>query len=136
MGGIFFCFLGGLGLSHPPRIQLKTTAEPIGLYPKEQNPIRSVVTEILSFRRTDGQTDIVLLCIIDNYSILEPCIQKQSVQRIIWKAHTLKMLNFTIKELLPTKLKSRQLDMRGINIPQVIIFFLVILLELFFGKSV
>ena len=34
-------------------------------YPEEKNPISSVVTEILSFRLTDGRTDIKLLCIID-----------------------------------------------------------------------
>ena len=41
----------------------KTTTGPIGIFPKEKNPIGSVVTEILR----DEQTDIILLCIIDNY---------------------------------------------------------------------
>ena len=36
---------------------LKTTTGPIGLYPEEQNSIGSMVTEILSFRRTYGRID-------------------------------------------------------------------------------
>ena len=33
--GGFFLFFGGLGVSHPLRKKLKTTAGPIGIYPEE-----------------------------------------------------------------------------------------------------
>ena len=44
-------------MSHPTRKQLKTTTEPVDIFPEDKNPIGSVVTKILSFRRTDRQTD-------------------------------------------------------------------------------
>ena len=55
----YFFFLEGGGE------QPKTTTEPVGIFPKEQNLIGSVVIEILKDKRkTDGQTDIILLCIV------------------------------------------------------------------------
>ena len=51
-------------MCHPLRNQPKTTTEPVGIFPEEQRPIGSVVTDILSFRqKTDGHRS--KLCIID-----------------------------------------------------------------------
>ena len=62
MGRIFLVF-GGIGVSHLPRKKPKNTTGPVGIFPEENNPIGSVVIEILR----DGRTDIILLCIIDDY---------------------------------------------------------------------
>ena len=39
--------------------------KPIGKFTKKQSPIGSVITEILSFRKNNRQTVIVLLWLID-----------------------------------------------------------------------
>ena len=68
-------FLGRLWVSHTLRKQIKNTLGSIDIFPEEQNPIGLVVTGILRDRKTDGrmdgQTDIVLFCIIDKSKGLE-----------------------------------------------------------------
>ena len=52
MRGYSFVFWGQVGGKQP-----KTTTGPVGIFTKEQNPIGSVVTEILRVGRTDRHTD-------------------------------------------------------------------------------
>ena len=47
-----------------PKIVI-TFPGPMKSYPVKENPIGLAVSEILRYKRTDRQTDIVLLCIID-----------------------------------------------------------------------
>ena len=44
----------------PPRKQLETTTGPVCIFPEEQNPIGSAVTEILSYRQTPVTLQIML----------------------------------------------------------------------------
>ena len=54
---LFFIF-EGWGCTTPKENSLKTITGPVGIFPKEQSPIGSVVTEI--FRQTDGQMYIFM----------------------------------------------------------------------------
>ena len=60
-GWIFLFFDGVVGVQIPK----KYTTLPVDIFPEKFSLTSSAVTEILSFR----QTDIKLLCIIDNYTI-------------------------------------------------------------------
>ena len=61
IGGDFFVFERVWTVT-PSKKSLKPPQDQqVGIFPEEQNPIGSVVTEILR----DGRTDIKLLCIVD-----------------------------------------------------------------------